>query len=496
MPGLAEGSGVTFPRRIAPPRPLAILLAIVAVLGVSWALAIPPWQSPDEVAHFAYAQTLADNGSLPGARHRPQESSDQVTADSAVGASRGAFYPQSSPPSWSPQVYRAYVATEHGAHRPSANDGGGANPAGPNPPFYYSFADVAYLIDHGGTAFGRLYAMQLWGVLLLLGSTVGAWLLAGETFGRRRIPQLTCAALVGLLPMDAFMSTSVNPDAMMITVWTLALWLGARVINHRARSPDAIALGLVTAAAILTKATSYALVIPVLLALTTGWWRHPADERRRQLMRIGTCLLALVLPVVAWLALTVALHRPAVNQVTATSAGPHPINIGQFLSYVWQFYLPHLSFLTRFLPSSGLPLYDVWLRQDIGAFGWLDVGLPSWVYPIATAIIAVFAIAAVGLFVRLRGRAAWPLAGFYALTALALLVLMHVTEYRSVIDGLGPVLQGRYLLPVVGLVGLTFAFVISRLPRGWRAPTCGAMITLLLVLQVLSLGAEMKAYYL
>ncbi len=39
------------------------------------------------------------------------------------------------------------------------------------------------------------------------------------------------------------------------------------MINHRARGADVIALGAVTAAAILTKATSYALVAPVALAV-------------------------------------------------------------------------------------------------------------------------------------------------------------------------------------------------------------------------------------
>ena len=82
-----------------------------------------------------------------------------------------------------------------------------------NPPLYYAYAAVAYLLDHGGTAFGRLYAMRIAGVLLLVVTTIAAWLLAGEAFGRRRLPQLACAAVAGLLPMVTFMSTAVNPDA-------------------------------------------------------------------------------------------------------------------------------------------------------------------------------------------------------------------------------------------------------------------------------------------
>ena len=83
--------------------------------------------------------------------------------------------------------------------------------------------------------------------------------------------------------MATFISTSVNPDALLITLWTSALWLGARVINRRAQGADVIALCAVAAAAILTKATSYALVAPIAARDRVGWWRRPGLERRAAL---------------------------------------------------------------------------------------------------------------------------------------------------------------------------------------------------------------------
>ena len=483
-------------RSLAPPRPLAALLAIVAIAGLAWALTVPPWQSPDEVAHFAYAQSLAETGRLPGNAKRQAVSSDQGVADAAVGASRGAFYPQSSPPSWDPAAQRAYLAAERGRDRPSATNGGGPNPASTNPPFYYGFAAVGYLIDHGGTAFGRLYAMQLWGILLLLASTIGGWLLAGEVFGRRRLAQVACAAVVGLLPMDSFISTSVNPDAMMITTWTLALWLGARVINHRGRLGDVAALCAVTAAAILTKATSYALVVPVALALLLAWRRHPAPQRPAALRRVAVGALALILPVLGWLALAHALHRRAINTIAGT-AGPHAFNVGQFLSYLWQFYLPRLGFLTPLRETPQLPVYDIWLKQGTGAFGWLSVALPGWTYTVAGVLLAALAIAVVVLLARrVRDRTSLSLLGFFGLALLALLGLLHITEYRSIIAGAGQILQGRYLLPMVGLLGLGVGLVVVALPARWRAGACGLTLAGLLVIQTLSLTTVLHAYYL
>ena len=44
------------------PVPLRWLVAAVLLAGVSWALLVPPWQAPDEDAHFAYVQTIAELG--------------------------------------------------------------------------------------------------------------------------------------------------------------------------------------------------------------------------------------------------------------------------------------------------------------------------------------------------------------------------------------------------------------------------------------------------
>ncbi len=56
--------------RAAVPAPLAAILVVVVVAGASWALIVPPFQSPDETAHFAYAQSLAERFAFPGDRRR------------------------------------------------------------------------------------------------------------------------------------------------------------------------------------------------------------------------------------------------------------------------------------------------------------------------------------------------------------------------------------------------------------------------------------------
>ena len=473
------------------PRPLAALLTVVLIIGLVWALIVPPWQAPDATTHFAYAQSLAERFALPGDKRRATDSTDQLLADAASEASLEAFNPKTvKPGGWSSQRYAGYLAAVRS--HPSRSNGGGPNSASSNPPLYYLYADLAYWAMYGGDVFDRLYAIQIWGVALLMLTVTGAWMLAGEVLGCCRLPQLACAATAGFVPLETFITTSVNPDALMVTLWTFALWLGARVIVRGARQRDAVVLCAVTAGAILTKATSYALVPAVLLALGLGWLRRPPEERSAARRQLATALVALVLPVLGWLGLAHLLGRAAVNAVPSSG---HPFNVRQFLSYVWQFYLPRLPWQTPFRAVNTYPAWYIWLKQGWGIFGWLDVPMADWVYRVLGVITAVILIPATALVARFRDRLRLSLTAFFAVALVALLGLLHITDYAQIIKSGGTLLQGRYLLPVVGLFGLSVGFVISHLPGRWRGPACGTTVAGLLLLQVLALGTVARMYY-
>ena len=476
------------------PAALAALLAVVVVIGITWALLVPPWQAPDENTHFGYAQSLAERLALPGDTHRAPSSTDQNLADAAVGADRLAFHSLEVRPDWSAKDYAVYLAATR--HDPARSNGGGPNPASSNPPLYYLYGGLAYWATYGSNAFGRLYAMRLWGVGLLLLTVIGAWLLAGEVLERRRIIQLAAAAAVGLFPMEAFISTSVSPDALMVPLWTFALWLGARVIIRAAQPRDAVSLCALTAAAILTKGTSYALVPAVLLALLIGWHTAPGDERRKRSRTLAVGLLTLAAPVLAWIGLSQALGRSALNTIhTPAGSEGRPFNVREFLSYLWQYYLPRLPFMTPFRTTDSLPAYAIWVRQGWGLFGWLDVATPAWLYSVLAIFTGAAGVTAAALVARVRDRTQVELVAFFAVAVLALLFGLHLTEYRSIIAGAGAVLQGRYLLPVIGLFGLAVGLILSRLPVLWRGPVCGALLAGFLVLQVVALSTIARTYY-
>ena len=462
------------------------------IAGIVWALFVPPWQSPDETAHFAYAQSIAERHALPG-KGPHTYSADQLLADFAVGGSAVAFRSTQIRPDWSKHDEALYLAA---ASHASRTDGGGFNPAASNPPLYYVYADLAYWATSGGNAFDRYYAMRLWGISLLVLTVVGAWLLIGEVLGPRRLPQLAGSAVVGLLPMNTFMSTSVNPDAMVITLWTFALWLGARVIKRAARPRDVIGLCAVTTAAILTKGSSYALVPAVALALLIGWLRCDRPARRSRGLLFAVVAAVCVLPVLGWIELARSNGIAPVNAVGKAAGAPvRPFNLRQFLSYVWQFYLPRLPGMSPDRVTSGLSVYDIWLRKAGGCSDGSSCGCPRRSTCSLAAFMSLLAIASAAIVATFRDRLRWGLIGFFAVALVGLLLGLHLTEYRSLIAGQGPVLQGRYLLPVLGLLGLAVALVVGRLPTTWRAPMCGVLIAGMLVLQLVALVAVGTRYY-
>ena len=481
------------------PAGLGTLLVMVAIVGIVWALVLPPWQAPDENSHFAYVQSVAETLKLPTGTGGTLLSSDQNLGATLSGS--GFFaWPMSAAVSWFESDWDAY-RTEYRQRDPSRTDGGGANPAASNPPLYYLVASIPYLIVHSANVFGRLYAIRLFGVLMLMATTIGAWLLAGEVLGRRRLPQLVCAAVVGLWPMTTFIATNVNPDALVNAASTFVLWLGARVINRRAQTWDAVALCAVTAVAILAKYTSYAVVPAVLLALLIGWLRRPAEERAATARTLGGALTALVVPVGIWLGLTRVIGRAAVNQISSPPGqSSHPVNIREFLSYVWQFYLPRLPFMTQQRYTSdvggGWPFYDYWVRQAVGNFGWLTVFLPAWIYTATAAVAGVVAATAIWILAQVRDRPRLALLMFFLVAAVTVVGLVHVADYLNEIRTGFPLVQGRYLLPLIGLLGLAVALVVSRLPTRVRPAGAGFVLTGLLALQAVSLAAVIQVFYL
>jgi 4-amino-4-deoxy-L-arabinose transferase-like glycosyltransferase len=475
-------------RRLAalrPPAALTPLLGVAALLGIAWTLVTPAFQAPDENTHFGYVQSLAERFAMPGDPTRAEFSSEQALASSASNGDQVAANPFARM-EWSKDGYARWRAADAALPPADRRNGGGPNPAQSNPPLYYLYEAAPYRLVGGGDVFTRLQVARLGSVVWMLVAVVGVWLLAGEAFSRNRLLQLAAAGTAALAPMIGFVSASLNPDAMLYASWSLALWLGLRLLSRGLTAGRAAALLVAVGAACVVKATSYALLPGAALVLAVAL--HRAAGHRRRLTGLAAAAAGLLLTIGAWVLIAHVNHRAAAGQVTGATAGAgSSLNLRELLSYLGQFYLPSLPFPHDF------PLYDIWLKQVWGAFGWaLEVSFPGWLYVVLALItVGVAGIALAGLW-RGRRTVDWAAVAFIAVTGLALLAGVHWTEYRHLAEFNN---SGRYLLPMVGVAGLAVAQTTRMLRPGRQGAAVAVTLGGLFALDVYSLGLVLVRFY-
>ncbi|MFL5825941.1 MAG: DUF2142 domain-containing protein [Thermoleophilaceae bacterium] len=496
----------------AVPAPLALLLVVVGLVNCTWALLTPPGQVPDEPNHIQYTQSIAERGALPGHGKQTNSTEENFAATATAWYNLPGF-PLRKPP-WTEAAYRAWQQQQAKLPHSARSDGGGYIWQGDNPPLYYAYEAGAYRLGEGGDFIDRLYLMRIASALLMLITATGAWLFAGEVFGRDRRLQLVAAAVAGLWPMATFVSSGVNPDAALYAFWSIAFWLGARVFRRGLSVRDGVALGAVIGVATVEKSTSLALVPPLLLALGVGWWRLRRSGTTtfglhgRQVSTaaaVAASLLAFAIPFGGWAAAATATGRPITNQA------PHypgrkapqltsPKDVREFTSYLWQFYLPRLPFqqpMGLIGGGGGKALYYTWIQEGWGAFGWLEVKWPQSVYPWFAALSALLVLGgAVGLARSWRrGSLDLAMVAFYGLAVASLLFILHWAEFSIMrLERIG-FNQGRYLFPLLGLAGVIAAGCVSLLPRRRRALGAGVVLAALVVYQLFSMGLVVERYF-
>ena len=121
-------------------RPLAALLAAVAIAVVTWALFVPPFQVPDEPGGFGYVQSLAEKGELPDSGPPSYYSTEQRLAASLSVTDRIAAKPELKP-AWEPAAERQWRGVAAKLGEVDRYDGEASQSSG-HPPLYFGYQAV------------------------------------------------------------------------------------------------------------------------------------------------------------------------------------------------------------------------------------------------------------------------------------------------------------------------------------------------------------------
>ena len=470
LPGLALGAVrcLALAASGSPPRrPAAWLFAIAALNFACWGLITAPFQAPDETDHFAYTQSLVERGRAPSrdaAAPLRRWSSAETLALENIGWFTDHRALDSRPPWLALQEseYRMQAAALH----PRADDGGGAETAATHGPIYYAALVPAYLAA-GSSPFSQLTMMRLASALIGALTVLFTFLLARELAPGRPWLAVLAALLVAFQPMYGFISGAVNNDAGVNAAAAALELLLIRVLRRGVTVTTGALTGAVLLALPLIKGTGLSLYPVAALALIAALWRHRARADVRGWIAFAVCAVSLGLLSAYVLGGVHTASAPAgasaiSSNASAVSGALH--DVPDFLSYLWQVFLPRLPFMTAHFPASGYPAYTIFVVRGWAAFGSYTVTFPHWVY----VVILVAMISAIPLSML----AAWREWIWIGRNWLELLVLISMPvavivgfEAAYYTPGTRPVIAevGRYAFPAIGplavlVVGALHAF--------------------------------------
>lgn len=403
---------------------LLLILVVHAALGALFAIKTPPWQNPDEPAHYNYIAHVATERQLPALQ---------------MGDYDGAYLERLKAEKFPPDLSIDPVRYEF--HQP---------------PLYYLLAAPVFRLSQG-----QLLALRLFNVFLGACVVLLVFLCARAAVpGSPRIA-LGAAAFAAFLPMHTALMASVNNDSLAElliagTVLALLRWQRMGVEGDAGRGPAyLLAAGAVIGLGFLTKATTYTLLPVALVVVIAGSvWPGRDGENAGGKLIVRLALLtapALLLGLPWWIRnstlygnldiLGLAWHDAVVTGQPTAAAWIAENGWGAYWERAWTF--------------TGKSFW--------GVFGWLGVFMDGRIY---TALLILSLLAATGCLYRLRARVRGrdrQRAVLLTSPWLTLLLLWLATLAAYGWYNLGFIQhQGRYLFPALPAWSLLFAL-------GWWA---------------------------
>jgi hypothetical protein len=480
-------------RAVAPVRALhpalVVLLVLAAAHGVAWAVVTAPLNGPDESAHFAYAQDLAEN------HHAPSRQSGTGSVSTEAGTlyyGRLNLAPILLHPEGKPTVSAVdRVKAELDALPASARkDGTGPNAAANYPPVYYAYEAVAYELSPARSLLGRLFFMRLATTLLLVVTVWLTWLIAAELFARTWV-RVLATGMVALQPKLGFGAGIINPDLMLVMVSTGALLMGVRLVRHGPTLARVLWLGAFAGVGAIVHPRG--LFLPPFAVVALGIAMLRAWPGRRRAVGFSAAVVAIAF---AGVAISIAWSQAhAGGAITENPVGG--FSPRQFVEYLWQFYLPKLGAMRAKIGPTEYGYRQVYIDSYFSAFASFSVSYRPIVLD-GLQVAAAIGLAALWTTIVARWHVVvmrWREVAVCVVFFVGLMGLLHVVSYMNLRGSTDPVLTGRYLLPAVALYGCAIAWVTSSLPRRLGLALAGILLGGALLLAIGGVGLSLDRFY-
>lgn len=459
------------------PTALTLILVAAAIQSLAWDVALPAFQGPDESAHFAYIQHLAETGSIPSPSSGQSPNSSEVANALNTLNLSSLIGNLNARPGWSSADLALWHRVERSLPAGSRSNGAGPNAIAKNPPLYYALMAIPYRLLLWLPLLKQLFVMRLFNAVCYLATVALTWMLAGELFGPQRWKQVLAAGVVALEPQLAFMSAVINADNLLIALTSAFLVAAVRLVTRGPNLRRFVAAAALSAAAILTHGRGL-ITLPVLfVALVAAWIRYrPSLRVSAQGVAIPSAFVGCALLLDYLVEHSSGGGSLYGGQVSALNS--QGFNVREFLSFVYQFFFPRLASLRpRIGPAYGYR--QVFINTFYATFASLEVTFKPRVYDLLEVLSALgllgFYTACVTRW-RVLVRSWAPVLVMLSLLVTLVLFLLYVS-YQSLLGngGSDPLIVGRYLLPMISLFGIAVAFTAGSLPRR-AGPVLAAVI--------------------
>jgi 4-amino-4-deoxy-L-arabinose transferase-like glycosyltransferase len=473
---------------------------IAFVNAAIWGLVVPPFQVPDEIAHFGYAQYLAETGGLPPQKVAPPYSEQEQQALQELGFFNVIGHPELRGilDQAEENALRAQLATN-----PSPVGPGGETSITDQPPLYYALEAVPYWLSPSNNILTRLVFMRLLSALLAAGTVLAVFLFLRELFPGTPWSWTVGALVVAFQPMFGFIAAGVQGDNLLFLASATTLFLVLRAYRRGFTRRRAAAIGAATAVGLLAKLTFIGLVPGIGLALLLLTWRAIPRGRAEALRSLATAVLVVAVPYVIYALLnSYVWHRggPTAGGIGAATnsalpSGTH-ITLNETLDYTWELYLPPLWFMHhRYFAT--YPGWETWLNGSIGHFGWLDYVFPAWVYEYCLYIF--YALSALGIvaLIKLRDRllGMLPMFACFGVMGAGLLGSIGYTGIRYQLTNGAQFAQARYLFPMIAFWGAFVVLAARGVGRRWAPVLGGVLVVAAMALGLFAETLTISRYY-
>ncbi len=436
------------------------ILVLYVAVGFAYSVATPAFETPDELAHFAYIRQLVNGRGLPMA--------PVVVADDSPAQE------SSQPP-----FYYVSAALALRLFAPDTRDF--PTWVQRNPAFPYIFGtilnDNKNLLIHARPEIfpyeGSVRALHVvrWVTLLFGALTVWSTYRVGrEVFPQRPAIGLLAAALIAFTPQFLFISGAASNDPAAAALCALSLWATVRILQRGFTLRRALSLGLLLSLAALSKASAIGLAPLCLLAVLLV----ERSASGRMFIRFEWVLLVtliVVLLVAPWVVrtwLTFGDFLGTSTHMAMSWARPIPLSIS--------------AAVTK-LPYAAM---SYWL-----AYGWGNILGPDWLY-VCFDLLMVIGLAGAALWWWLHRRDPAlhiERVAILLLGAWTLLIVGALVRWVQLLDAA----IGRLVFPAIA--ALSILLVLGWLQWVRRIWLVAAIPAALLALSILALPMVMNRAY-